>query len=132
MSLGIVRFEGITHGEITNLIGIQPTLILKKGDLKNLNNLTGPIRKYNHWIYEVPLSNNTSFEEQMACLLDIIEPKIGVLKILAEKHTLEISCVLYVYAGTEESTPSIHLDSRYRNVLKEVNIEFDLDLYCFS
>jgi hypothetical protein len=39
---------------------------------------------------------------------------------------------LYVYTDNDESTPWVHLDSRYHEVTKDLNIEFDLDLMLLS
>lgn len=130
LSLRVARFDNISHEEITGLLSLQPTKIHKVGEPKNPLRPDGPTKKYNNWIYEVQCEKSTPFEIQMAHLLDIIEAKLDVFKTLSNQYTIEIRCAVYLHASSRESTPSIHLDSRYRNVLKEVNLEFDLDLYC--
>lgn len=61
----------------------------------------------------------------------MIEPRMDILKPICEKYECEFSCAMFIYAGNE-STPSMRLDLRYNQIIKTLNIEFDLDLYCFS
>jgi Domain of unknown function (DUF4279) len=72
-----------------------------------------------------------SFEDQMNSLLDIFEPRVEILKPLCSKYDCEFSCGLFVYRDNGESTPSVHLNGRYNNFIKELNVEFDVDLYVF-
>lgn len=79
-----------------------------------------------------PLSRYSSFDEQMNKMLDIIEQKIDLIKPLCQKYYCEFSCAIFICYDNGESTPSIHLNSRYNRILKDLDIEFDLDLYCLS
>lgn len=67
----------------------------------------------------------------MESLLDIIESNIDRFKILCDRYYCEFSCALFVYAGNDESTPWVHLNSRYNELVKTLNVEFDVDLYVF-
>jgi len=73
-----------------------------------------------------------TFDEQMNALLDILESKIDVFRELAYKYYMEFSCAIFTYYDNEESTPWIHLGERYNKLIKEVNIEFDVDLYAWA
>lgn len=133
VSFCIWDFDDLTHDQISNTLGIMPDKIYVKGQKRNPNNPPGTaVFRQNGWLMRSSLGNYSSFEEQMNSLLDIIEPKIDVFKPLCEKYACEFSCAMFVYAGNDESTPSMHLDSRYNKIVKTLNIEFDLDLYCFS
>ncbi|PWG82123.1 DUF4279 domain-containing protein [Pararcticibacter amylolyticus] len=55
-----------------------------------------------------------------------------LFKPLCEKYECEFSCALFVYFGNGESTPWVHLNSRYNKLIKELDIEFDIDLYVFQ
>ena len=77
------------------------------------------------------LDKYASFEDQIASLLDIIENKKSEFKILCDKYYCEISCALFVFFDNDESTPWVHLDARYNKLIRELNIEFDIDLYVF-
>lgn len=121
----IVGFEDITHNELTNLIGLQPTKIQVKGE--KVNPMVNKLFVSNVWILGSSCPAEISFSDQMNALLDILEPKIAVLKCICQKYYCEFSCVLYLNQG--ENTPWVHFDRRYNDFNKELNIEFDLDLY---
>lgn len=76
------------------------------------------------------LKRYASFEEQLDNLLGILESKTEVLKPISEKYYCEFSCAIFIRYGNDESAPWIHLNKRYNRLIKELNIEFDIDLYC--
>jgi len=78
------------------------------------------------------LDKYASFESQLSALLDIIEAKIDLFRPLCEKYYCEFACGVFIRYDNDESTPSLHLDARYTRLVRELNIEFDIDLYCFS
>lgn len=65
----------------------------------------------------------------MNALLDLLEPKTDILKPICDKYYCEISCGMFIYFGNEESTPWVHLDARYNDLINKLNIELDLDMY---
>jgi hypothetical protein len=131
LSLCLWQFEDITHEEITALTGLQPFKVFVKGERKS--KVSTALCKENGWIYKPPLQDKyATFEQQMTAMLDVIETKIEAFKFLCEKCYCEFSCALFIYTDTEESTPWVHLDSRYNSIIKELNIEFDVDMYLFS
>jgi len=127
----ISDFEDITHDEITKMLGVKPIKEYVKGQKRNPKNPNSPLIKENRWLMEPSINKYASFENQMETLLNIIESKIDIFKPLCEKYYCEISCTLFIYYDNNESTPSIHLDARYNNLIKELDIEFDVDLYVF-
>jgi hypothetical protein len=129
LSLVISDFNDITHDEITQLLGIEPTFIRIKGEKKNPKRSDSPLIQSNKWAVNSRQDKYANFDEHMTSLLDIIEPKIDALKPICEKYGCEISCGMFVYFGNSESTPWVHMDSRYNNIVRVLNIEFDLDLY---
>lgn len=131
VSFRIWEFEDVTHEYITQLVQIEPTSIVVKGDKKNPKNPDSPLKKYNGWLLKSKLAPYGTFEDQMNSLLNVMEPRIPALKSLCEKYSCEFSCALYLYFDNGESTPSVHLDSRYNNLIKDLNIDFDIDLYVF-
>lgn len=120
-------FEDIDANDITSTLSLTPSKIYTKGE-KNNPKFNGTA-KQNGWLLSSRLNRFASFEDQMNDLLDIIEPKIDLFRPLCEKYYCEFSCALFIHCGNEESTPWIHLNSRYNAVIKELNIEFDIDLY---
>lgn len=124
-------FNDISHQEITNILGIEPYKIYIKGGKRNPKNPQGNgLIKRNGWLMNSTLDKFASFEDQMNALLSIIESKIELFRPFCEKYQCEFSCALFIYVDNQESTPSVYLDARYNRLIKELNIEFDLDLYC--
>lgn len=123
----IADFENLTHDEITQILGINPKKIYVKGSKKTP---TSSVVRRNRWIMGSPLNEFESFEDQMNALLDIIEPKIDLFRPFCNKYNCEFSCAIFLRYENDESIPSIHLNSRYNKLNRELKIEFDIDLYC--
>jgi hypothetical protein len=130
LRFGIYGFNDVAHDMITQSLNIEPDYVRIKGQKKNSKNpeSTATIDT-NSWLMGSGLDQYSSFDDQMNSLLDIIESKIDLFKPLCEKYHCEFSCGIFVYFDNGESTPGVHLDSRYNKILKELNIEFDVDLY---
>lgn len=127
LSFCIWDFDDITHSEITQLIGLQPSKIYTKAKKTTIGLA---LAKENGWIITTALTKYSSFDDQMNSLLDIIESKIDVFKPLCEKYYCEFSCAVFIRYGNGESIPWVHLGSRYNKLIKELKIEFDIDIYC--
>lgn len=127
----IADFNDITHEEITRKIGINPIKVYVKGEKRNPRNpKSTALLKNNRWVMGSSLDKYSSFEDQMNALLNIIEPKIELFRPFCAKYYCEFSCAVYIYFDNEESTPWVHLNARYNKLITELNIEFDVDLYC--
>jgi hypothetical protein len=129
LTFSIWNHDGMTHEEITEMVGITPTEVFVKGAHKP-NTLNKPmVYSFNAWFLEAGLDKYADFEQQMNALLDILEPKQEILKPLSEKYKCEFSCMVKIYYGNGESTPSIHLSQRYNRFVNNVKADFDIDLY---
>jgi len=129
LSFGIFDFNDISHDEISEFLGIQPEKIRVKGEKKNPKNPDSSLITKNIWSMGSGLDKYTNFDDQMDSLLSIIESKIDLFKVICSKYHCEISCAIFVYFDNGESAPWVHLDSRYNQLIKDLNIEFDVDLY---
>ena len=129
LRFSIFEFDDITHDDITKLLGYQPKFVRIKGEKKNPRNINSPLIEVNTWTIDSGLESHLDFGHHLNALLDILEPRIDVLIPICEKYYCEVSCGMFVYFDNGESTPWIHLDSRYREMTKKLKIEFDLDLY---
>ncbi|MFI5160010.1 MAG: DUF4279 domain-containing protein [Sphingobacteriales bacterium] len=127
----ISNFNDITHNEITQMLGIQPSHVRIKGEKKNPRNPDSPLIEVNKWTMASGLDVFTDFDSQLDSILNIIESKIDLFKPLCKKYDCEFSCGLFVYRDNGESTPWVHLNSRYNKLIQELDIEFDVDLYVF-
>lgn len=128
LKFGIWGFTDITHTDITKSMGLNPSKVYIKGERKNPK--FPALAKENGWVLEPACDQYSSFETQLKKLLQIIESRIDIVKSYSLKYTCEISCVVYIYFENGESIPSIHLSSDYNNIIRELNLEFDIDIYC--
>jgi hypothetical protein len=126
----IADFDDIDHEEITRQLGISPKEIYVKGEKRNPDSPVGTLIRRNRWIMGSSLNEHATFEDQMNALLDIIEPRIDLFRPFCDKYYCGFSCAIFIRYDNDEGTPWVHLDKRYNKLLKELDIEFDLDLYC--
>lgn len=121
-------FEDMSHEEISKAIGLSPTKIHIQGQKKNPR--YSALAKENGWLFRPSDDSSLSFEDQFRMLLGILEDKTSILEVVCKKYYCEISCGVFIYFDNEESTPSIHIDSEQHKILSDLNIAFDVDLYC--
>lgn len=128
----IADFENISHEEISMKLGIQPYKIYAIGQNKNPYSTSNKpaLVKRNRWIMKSDLNEFSTFEDHLNAMLDIIEPRINLFKPFCEKYRCEFRCTIYLRYDNGESIPSVFLGARYNNLIKELNIGFDLDIYC--
>lgn len=119
-------FDDKSETEISEALDLIPYKTYIKGKRINLN--SPKISKRNGWIYGEPYGNGDDFEKQLNKLLDILEPKIYILKEYSRIYTCEFSCALFLN-NKEEDIPWIHFDKRYNAFIREVDAEFDFDIY---
>jgi len=129
----IADFEDISHEEISQELGVEPYKIYAVGQKRNPNSSspTPALVTKNRWLMKSYLDEYASFENHMNALLDIIEPKINLFKPFCEKYRCEFRCAIYLRYENGESIPSVYLGSRYNRLIRELNIGFDVDIYCF-
>jgi hypothetical protein len=131
LSLMISNFNDINHLDISELLEMKPDFVRIKGEKKNPKNANSPLIEVNKWAIDSGISQHEDFDTQLSALLDRIESKISIFRILCKKYTCIISCGIFVYFDNEESTPWISLGSRYNKLAEELNLEFDMDLYVY-
>ncbi len=131
LNFAINDFDDISHDEISRALDMTPYKIYIKGTkrIPHSNSPNPALWSSNRWIMANPLSEFYSFKDQMDATLDILEPKIAILKNFCEKYDCEFICAIYLRFNNGESTPSIYLDSRYNRLIKELNVKFNIDLY---
>ncbi|VTR43297.1 Uncharacterised protein [Sphingobacterium thalpophilum] len=126
LSFAIWDFENNTHDVITNDLGLSPSKIFVKGE--RISPKISKIRKRNAWIYGPSYGNTEDFETQLNKLLDVLEPRIPILKEYSKKYPCDFS-LAYFCSALGYKPPLIHLGKRYHDFIREVDAEFDLDLY---
>lgn len=126
LSFCISSYDDITHEDITKALDLIPYKTYVRGMKIHPNN--EKLSNFNKWVYGTPYQNPDSFQEQMDKILDVLEPRIPILKEYAEKYECEFSLALFLFSR-EESTPWVHFDKRYNAFIREVDAEFDIDIY---
>lgn len=120
------EFNGKTHDDISEALGLEPTKILIKGvPIEPKRNF---IARFDGWYYEADTNRKLPFEQQINVLLDIIEGNMDRFKSICSQHKCEISLGLYLYSNIDESTPWIHLTKRYHQVMSQLDIALDMDI----
>jgi hypothetical protein len=126
VSFCVWEFNGKSHDEISEVLGIKPTKKFTKGlpiEPKRVS-----IARFDGWFYEADTNRKLPFEQQINILLDIIEENMDGFKSICSQHKCEISLGLYLYSNIDESTPSIHLTKRYHQVISQLDIALDMDI----
>ncbi len=126
LRFSIWDFEDTTCDEITESLNLKPFKTYRKGI--RVNEKSHKLSERNGWIYGTPYHNENDFNQQMKMILDALEPKLNILKGYSKKYYCEFSCALFLN-NREESVPWIHLDKRYMSFIREVDVEFDFDIY---
>jgi len=126
LDLRLMEFDS-SPDQITSAIGIVPTKTWKKGDLINPKGTRQ--HKENGWLISSGLSKECDFEQHLLSLLSIINPHLDKLKEVCATCYVELSCAIYMYCESEESTPAVHLDRQTTQVLAALGAEIDFDLY---
>lgn len=129
----IWEFEDGMHENISAAIGLQPSQLLVKGEPVRATTTT--LAKENCWRLESPAIQRNKFalwDEQIDALFQILNEKKEVIKPLCDKYYCEISCGIYIYVDTDETAPSIHLSKSQNALIKDLNIELDIDIILLS
>ena len=134
VSFGIWGLEGVTPDELTQMIGVTPTISAVKGEaLKNGNHTE--VAESTFWKIESPLtvkSLQISVEEKLDALIGILEPHKEFLKELCLKCESEFSFTVYINTDSDESTPSMHLNPDHVSFISYLNAECDFDIILVS
>lgn len=113
--------------EIAQELGVTPSKIWNKGDIKNPK--TGKVYE-NSGIHIVPdIDKSADFENQLSSLLSIVNRKEEQFIKICNSCYTELRCVIYLYHDSDESTPAVHFDKQALQILAALGAEVDIDLY---
>ncbi|MCC2597913.1 DUF4279 domain-containing protein [Sphingobacterium sp. FBM7-1] len=126
ISFTIRGYEDISHDDISDSLGLVPYKVYVKGE--PMSPRSPREAKNNGWVYRVNYGKLRSFEGQLNGILDVLEPRIAKLKRYAQKYECEFSCAIF-FSDEKPADTSIQLNERYNNFIKEVDAEFDFDIY---
>ncbi|UOQ97346.1 DUF4279 domain-containing protein [Hymenobacter sp. 5317J-9] len=122
------EFEDLPPEAITEMLGVEPTKVMRQGEPRGPKGLR--VWPYNGWVWEASADKSVPFEDQCTTVLDLLVAHRDAVLSFCHRCTPELSCALRVYVDNGESTPSVHLNTRYHALASEFNLSFDLDLYC--
>ena len=108
--------------KVTEELNIEPTSVMMKKE---------PVPKSTAWKYQIDAGNEIDLETYLAKLIDIFEPKIGIINRLKENYNLatRIQFVIDIDINPESSTPYFGLNKRAIDFLHRTGTEMDYDLY---
>ncbi len=127
LSFCVFGFDDVSHQDISNLLGIQPSKFHVKG--LRMNPKVDRLAKKNGWFLDAFKSDNEDFETQMNSILDVIEKQLENFESICKRYYCEFSCAIFIN-NAEESVPWVHLGSRFNRINAKLGIEFDFDIYC--
>jgi hypothetical protein len=120
----------VDPAEISRILGIQPSRTWRKGEMIPKTSLP---HKSNGWLLESGLSDKAEFEDHLDSLANAVAPAINKINQLPDGTEAEISCVIYIYHtkrnDEEHQTPALHLDLKHMELLNQLKVELDYDLY---
>src|ERR1700694_5430227 len=115
----IADFEDITHDEISQSLGMNPRKVFIKGEKKYPNSAAKTLAKRSQWIISSSLDKHLTFEDHLNAMMDLLEPKIDLLKPLCEKYTCFFSCAIFFVTDDSISMPSIYFNGRDNKLVRD-------------
>ena len=115
--------------EITTAIGLSPTKVVKKGDVKHGDSsMVGPVSRHNDnvWILQSDISNTAPLEEHIELMLKKMKPHSEAIAALAERYSGELSIYGFAHDATRQA---LHIERRYIHELEQLGIDLDIDIY---
>jgi hypothetical protein len=114
--------------KITGLLEIEPSKIVKKGDIKNADpkGIHAPVLEKRHaWIWMSSLPTNTDVEDHISFMLKQLSPKANILAQLSKEYALELALYGYAY----HSQVGMHISAAQLKKIADMGLELDLDIY---
>ena len=110
--------------EISSILGLQPTRILKKGAL--ISEKSTKRRNFNSWEYNSILPRTEVFQDShIKNILEVIYQKKHEILKLGTEYEVGINCVGY-YSNVN---PGFHISAELITQCAELNLSIDFDLY---
>jgi len=112
---------------ITEQVGIQPTKTWLQGDLIRRPN--GPRYKQNGWKLSSDVDKHVEFGEHIRSLIEQIKPHLERFTKISNQYYTELSCAVYMYFDSDESTPWLHFTKEELHFFDQIGAVVDFDLY---
>lgn len=115
--------EEISSREIEAMLGIRGTRRHEKGDIRSSHHCEMWNEAF--WSLQSPLSDDRAFSEQVTSLLDALDPRIEVIRVLSEKCRIDLFCGFSSGSGQGGFSLDVALLER----LCKFGVPLVLDLY---
>ena len=109
--------------EISSCLELEATLSGVKGEL--VRSGSPAVRRTSVWILRCPLEKSAPMEEHLKWLLNLLEPKAGIIKGIADRFCVDLFCGF----SSENGQGGFSLDARLLQRIASFGIAFSLDLY---
>jgi len=110
--------------EIEGMLGVAATRSYRKGQPISSRN-PGVLRRVSAWILKSPLSDEEPLASHLKWLVDVVEPRIDVLKALEANCKIDFFCGFSSANGQGGTT----LDSGILERLGKIHLDLTIDLY---
>jgi hypothetical protein len=124
----IVDFP-MTHQELTELLGVQPTEAENKGDMYHSQSGKSFILSHSSWKLESGLSSDSGILEHMEALLNKIRPFREKFLKICKEYPPDINIIIHT---PSVGTPHIGWESWMIRELAEYNASMGIDLSVYS
>jgi hypothetical protein len=114
--------------EITSQIGMQPTTVVRKGDVKHPGtDGVGPLlHTQNWWIRKIKLPPRLNLEECLELSLETLQTYAENISIISRKYSGELA----IYGNSRQATrPSLNVDASIVKKLASLGVDLDIDIY---
>ncbi len=112
--------------DIDRILGLKPTRIHRRGEPRGRHGKSAETHwSHSLWSLESPLGEGRDLAEHLKWLLDALEPRVSVLKKLAEQYRIDLFCGFSSRSGQG----GLVLDAAILRRLAGLGIPITLDLY---
>lgn len=127
--LEISHFDDITHAEISQRLGIQPSRVYVKDQPRSP--LLSQRSQENRWLFDLydVAQPRPIIEQQLDVLSRLVEAKPQAFISLCTTYTCGVFCLVTIYKDLQESTPAVYLEERHVRLLNTLSALFDVDIY---
>jgi oligoribonuclease (3'-5' exoribonuclease) len=121
----------ISHDELTTIVGVCPSYIVKKGDLLEIRKDRKIIEPFNEWIVESGCKTSEYLESQLRILISKLKPFSPKLLEFCSKCPPDFNILIHIF--TRESYPYIGIDDpQIIKDMAQLNSTFGIDYSFFE
>jgi len=119
----------LNHGELTDIIGVEPTSVWFKGD----DTLQGTHvkKKETGWEYSTGFRPTFLVDEIVSEVYQLLKPSSKELSKYLQEHDLKLKFFV-VIEMTNDIKPGLYFSAKFIQLAAELNAPVDIDLYSIN